>query len=92
MTVRDTVDVVAERAISVRLDDKAADALAELVGRGHSQSQAIRLALIEAADARRGLRSLAAEARYLMESEDDRREAQAVLELMDSLRAPWPDD
>ncbi len=83
---------VAERAISVRLDDEANDALAELVGHGWTQSEAIRLALLEAADARRGYRSLAAESRRLMESEEDRREAQAILALMDEIGLPWPDD
>jgi len=83
---------VVERAISVRLDDEANGALAELVGHGWTQSEAIRIALVEAAEARRGYRSLAAESRRLMESEEDRREAREVLALMDEIGLPWPDD
>ena len=83
---------VAERAISVRLDDEASSALAELVDHGWTQSEAIRLALVETAEARRGYRSLAAESRRLMESEEDRREAQEILALMDEIGLPWPDD
>jgi Arc/MetJ-type ribon-helix-helix transcriptional regulator len=40
---------VADRAISVRLDAEAQRALDELVGRGLSQSEAIRQALIDSA-------------------------------------------
>jgi len=83
---------MAERLISVRLDDAASGALSELVSHGWTQSEAIRLALVEAAEARRGLRSLAAESRRLMASEDDRREAQGILALMEEIGAPWPDD
>ena len=92
MTNRDTLESVAERPISVRLDDEAADALAELVASGFSQSEAVRLALVEAAEARRGFRSLSAESRYVMASEADRNEAMDVLAFMDTIGAPWPDD
>ena len=75
---------MADRAISVRLDDEANGALAELVGYGLTQSEAIRLALVEAAEARHGLGSLA-ESRRLLESEEDRREARAILALMEEI-------
>ena len=81
-----------ERAISVRLDARADAALQQLVGRGMSQSEAIRYALVEAAARRRPRMSLSAEAMMLAASEEDRREAQEVLAFMESLRAPWPDD
>ncbi len=86
------MEQVAERLISVRLDDAATAALSELVSLGWTQSEAIRLSLVEAAEARHGLRSLAAESRRLMASDDDRREAQAILALMEEIGAPWPDD
>ena len=41
---------MAERAISVRLDEEAQRALEELMRRGRSQSQAIRAALLIASD------------------------------------------
>jgi hypothetical protein len=44
-------DAVAEKAISVRLDEEALRALARLTKPGVSQSQAMRQALIEAARA-----------------------------------------
>jgi Arc/MetJ-type ribon-helix-helix transcriptional regulator len=79
---------VSERAISVRLDDDADDALRELVAAGLTQSQAIRQALVEAAERRRD-RSLAAEAARLAANQDDRREAAEVRAFMDELRASW---
>lgn len=88
MTIGDTFLVVGERAISVRLDTAAQEALDELVAGGHSQSDAIRLALIEAA-ARRRDRSLRAEALRLAADEGDRAEKALLLAELDDLRAPW---
>jgi Arc/MetJ-type ribon-helix-helix transcriptional regulator len=78
---------MAERLISVRLDDEADDALRDLVAAGRTQSEAIREALIEAARRRRD-RSLAAEVARLVGDEADRREAAEVAALMEALRAP----
>jgi Arc/MetJ-type ribon-helix-helix transcriptional regulator len=78
---------MAERLISVRLDDAADDALRELVVAGRTQSDAIREALIEAARRRRD-RSLAAEVARLVGDKADRREAAEVAALMEALRAP----
>ncbi len=78
---------MAEKLVSVRLDDAAIEALDELATDGRTQSEAIRLALVEAA-ARRRDRSLAAEAARLAADEDDRREAVEVAALMEALRAP----
>lgn len=88
MTDRDTIALVPERAISVRLDPDADAALDTLVSSGMTQSQAIRLALVEAAHRRSGDRSLAAEASRLAADANDRREVASVRAFMDELDAP----
>jgi Arc/MetJ-type ribon-helix-helix transcriptional regulator len=88
MTERDTLTVMPDRAISVRLDAEADAALGALVAAGMSQSQAIRRALVDAAHRHGGDRSLAAEAARLAADEADRREIAAVRSFMDELRAP----
>jgi Arc/MetJ-type ribon-helix-helix transcriptional regulator len=87
MTLRDTVWTVA-RAISVRLDDEALQALARLEATGLNRSQAIRKAVVDAADQLKRRDALAAEVRQLEADEDDRREMLDVAALMESLRAP----
>jgi len=81
--------VVPDRAISVRLDPDADAALDQLVASGLTQSQALRLALVEAARRRAGDSSLAAEAARLAADETDRREIADVRAFMDELRAAW---
>jgi Arc/MetJ-type ribon-helix-helix transcriptional regulator len=78
---------VSERLISVRLDEQASQALEDLQAEGLTQSNAVRIALVEAAERRRD-RSLAAEAARLAADEGDRREAAEVAALMEALRAP----
>jgi hypothetical protein len=89
MTERDTVTVVPDRAISVRLDPEADAALAALVASGLTQSQAIRLSLVEAARRHAGDSSLAVEAARLAADERDRNEIADVRAFMDELRAAW---
>lgn len=89
MTHPDTVSLLGERAISVRLDENAQRALDELVAAGLSQSDAIRSALVEAAD-RRSKELLTEEARRLAADPVDRAESAAVLAFMESLRPEWP--
>ena len=89
MTKSDTMLVVPDRAISVRLDPDADAALDHLVASGLTQSQAMRLALVEAARRRAGDSSLAAEAARLAADETDRREIADVRAFMDELRAAW---
>ncbi|MGI9112696.1 MAG: ribbon-helix-helix protein, CopG family [Gaiellaceae bacterium] len=74
------------RAISVRLDPEAAQALDQLTRGGRDRSEAIREALVEAA-ARRQRTTLAAEAAELAADPEDRAEAEDVTALMESLRA-----
>lgn len=75
-------------ALSVRLDEDASRALAQLEATGLSRSEAIRRALVESANLIRTRRSLAAEAAALEADEADRREMRKVARLMEALRAP----
>lgn len=75
--------------ISVRLDDDAERALAELEATGLSRSEAVRAGLQAAAARLRDRQRVAAEARALSESDEDLAEAAAVREMMEDLRAPW---
>lgn len=76
------------RSIHVRLDDRTAAALATVAGETLTPSEAVRLALTEAADRRRR-HSLADEARRLGADPDYRSEVAEVQALMDELRGPW---
>ena len=76
------------KAISVRLDDEAAQALRALEAAGMSRSEAIRSALISSARRLRTSRELAAEVAALEADEADREEMLAVAELMEAMRAP----
>lgn len=76
------------QAVSVRLDDEAMRALAQLEATGMSRSEAIRTSLVDAASRLRDRESLAAEVAALEADESDRAEMLAVAELMESLRAP----
>lgn len=87
MTHRDTVGDMA-RALSVRLDDDAERALRVLEATGMTRSEAIRSALVEAAQRRSRGSQLAAEVAALDADEDDQREMAALAELMEALRAP----
>jgi Arc/MetJ-type ribon-helix-helix transcriptional regulator len=76
------------QAISVRLDDEAERALERLEATGLSRSEAIRSALVAAADRLRRRSTLAAEVAALEADEADREEMSTVASLMESLRAP----
>ena len=73
--------------ISVRLDDDALRALAQLEATGLTRSEAVRLALVETAARRRRDDALRAEVAALEADEDDRAEMLAVADFMESLRA-----
>lgn len=74
-------------AISVRLDDDAERALERLEATGLSRSDAVRGALVAAADRLRRNEVLAAEAAGLEADEADREEMLAVATVMESPRA-----
>ena len=76
------------RAISVRLDDEAFGALRKLEAGGLSRSDAVRTALVDAANRIEEKQALAAEVAALEADEHDRVEMLAVADLMESLRAP----
>lgn len=77
------------KAISVRLDPEALRALVQLETKGLTRSEAIRRALIKAADEQRADGNLAAEVAALEADEADRREIRRVAEMMEELHAPW---
>ena len=76
------------QAVSVRLDDEAMRALAQLEATGISRSDAIRSALVEAALRLGDRKALADEVAALEADEMDRAEMLEVAEMMESLRAP----
>lgn len=75
-----------ERAISVRLDDDAQQALDALTASGRRRSDVIREALVELARSR-DRSNLAAEAERLNADRTDRAEKARIARLMDALRA-----
>jgi Arc/MetJ-type ribon-helix-helix transcriptional regulator len=74
--------------ISVRLDDDARRALAELEATGISRSEAVRHGLVVAAQRLRDRQRLIDEVSALADDEQDRAEAAAVAAMMEELRAP----
>lgn len=75
--------------ISVRLDDDARRALAELEATGLSRSEAVRRGLVAAAQRLRDRQRLIDEVAELAADEVDRAEAAEVAAMMEGLRAPW---
>ena len=75
--------------ISVRLDDDAQRALAELEATGLSRSEAVRRGLVTAAQRLRDRQRLIDEVAELASDEADREEAAVVSSMMEDLRAPW---
>lgn len=79
------------RTVQTRLDDRGEDDLALLRNEGHNASDAIRLALREAAERRRRRSALRAEAQAAASNAADLAETRRVREEMDALAAPWPE-
>jgi Arc/MetJ-type ribon-helix-helix transcriptional regulator len=75
--------------ISVRLDEEARRALAELEATGMSRSDAVRRGLVAAAQRLRERQRLIDEVAELAADETDRAEAAEVAAMMEDLRAPW---
>lgn len=75
--------------ISVRLDQDARRALAELEATGMSRSDAVRHGLVAAAQRLRERQRLLVEVADLAADEADRAEAAEVATMMEDLRAPW---
>lgn len=87
MTMRDTLPDVAA-PVSIRLDDETARALRLLQASGATRSEAIRGAILAAADRLRRADSLRAEVAALEADEADRAEQAEVAALMEAMRAP----
>jgi hypothetical protein len=79
------------RTVQARLDRLAEEDLAVLRREGHNDSDAIRLALHEAAERRRRRSTLRLEAEQAAADDEDRAEARRVRAEMDALAAPWPE-
>ena len=79
------------RTVQARLDRLAEEDLALLRREGHNDSDAIRLALREAAARRRSRTALRAEAEEAAADPADRAESARVRAEMDALAAPWPE-
>jgi len=84
MTNRDTLTFVAE-AISIRLDDQTRRALLRLQQTGLSQSEAVRKAVLDAAQALNEPTRLAAEIAALDADPKDRAEMKRLTEYMEML-------
>ena len=77
--------------MQARLDDRSEQDLAVLRNEGHSDSDAIRLALREAAERRRRRSALRLEAQAAAGDPEDLAEALRVRAEMDAIAAAWPD-
>lgn len=79
------------RTVQARLDERAEADLAVLRNEGHNESEAIRLALREAAERRQRRSALRFEAEQAASDPVDLAEARRVRAEMDALAAPWPE-
>jgi Arc/MetJ-type ribon-helix-helix transcriptional regulator len=79
------------RVIRARLDGPSEAALATLMREGRNESEAIRAALVEAADRRAGRAALTAEAARLAADPADTAEREAIHAALDALAPDWPE-
>ena len=79
------------RTVQARLDDRSEDDLAVMRNEGHSDSEAIRVSLREAADRRRRRSELRLEAEAAASDPADLAEARQVRAEMDRIAAAWID-
>ena len=75
--------------MQARLDERSEQDLAVLRNEGHTDSEAIRLALREAADVRRRKSALRLEAEAAAADPDDLAEARRVRAELDAIAAAW---
>lgn len=78
------------RTVRARLDPRAELDLELLLREGRTESDAVRLALAEAASRRRRRSSLRAEIARLADDPVDRRAREEALTDLDEVEAPWP--
>lgn len=77
------------RTVQARLDERSEEDLAVLRNEGHTDSEAIRLALHEAADLRRRKSSVRLEAEASAADPEDLAETRRVRAEMDAIAAVW---
>jgi antitoxin component of RelBE/YafQ-DinJ toxin-antitoxin module len=80
------------RTVQARLDERSEQDLAILRNEGHTDSDAIRIALREAAERRRRKSALRVEAEAAAADPDDLAEALRVRRELDALAAAWEAD
>jgi Arc/MetJ-type ribon-helix-helix transcriptional regulator len=81
---------MASRTVRARLDDPSEQALATLMREGRNESEAVRIALVEAGRRRHRRSALADEVRRLAEDPVDAAERRAAMEDLDAVEADWP--
>jgi hypothetical protein len=81
---------VASRTVRARLDSRSEADLTLLLREVVTESDAVRLALAEAANRRRRRSTLRAEVARLASDPEDRRAREEALSDLDDLEAPWP--
>jgi len=79
------------RIVQARLDSRSEEDLTVLLNEGHNDSDAVRLALREAAERRRRRTALRLEGERAASDPDDVAEARRVRAEMDELAVDWPD-
>jgi hypothetical protein len=77
------------RTVQARLDEGSEQDLAVLRNEGHTDSEAVRLALREAAERRRSRSALRLEALAAAADPADLAEARRIREEMDAISAAW---
>ena len=82
---------MASRVVRARLDEASEQGLSALMREGRNESEAIRVALVEASRRRRRQAALAEEVRRLAEDPADTAERHAVMADMDAVSADWPE-
>ncbi len=82
-------DPIVARTVQARLDERSERDLALLRNEGRSDSEAIRLALREAAESRRRKSALRLEAELAAGDEADLAEARRIRGEMDAIAAAW---
>jgi hypothetical protein len=82
---------MASRTVRARLDDESERALGVLLREGRNESDAVRMALVEAAGRRTRRSALSAEVARLVADPGDAAERRAAMQDLDTAAADWPE-
>jgi Arc/MetJ-type ribon-helix-helix transcriptional regulator len=82
---------MASRIVRARLDEASERGLSMLMREGRNESEAVRTALVEAADRRRRRGALAEEVRRLDATPQDVAELRAIMADFESIEPEWPE-